>query len=46
MDALDQFNIVSNQISLICIAIGAAILLFHFVRLMATTDPKKNTITS
>jgi len=38
---LEQFNIVSNQISLICLIVGVAILLFHFFKTLVTTDPKK-----
>ena len=41
LSAIDQFNIVSNQISLICLVIGVAILLFHFFKSMVTRDPKK-----
>jgi len=41
LSALDQFNIVSNRISIICLILGVAILLFHLVKSMVTSDPKK-----
>jgi DNA-directed RNA polymerase subunit RPC12/RpoP len=40
LSALDHFNIVSNQISIVCLVIGVAIILFHLLKVMVTQDPK------